>query len=149
MGKSYAELKLLFGDDRIHLAKALSKPEVDTMARGYSRQIAATMKNRPRDIAQTWVDSANALGATVHKMADDDENKGKSIGYYCWRTKRIIYDPSWDEWTICHTLCHELTHHLICHSGSGSIRNGIERFDDNRETLQHRIARKVQEIMLG
>lgn len=149
MGKSYADLKLLFGEDRIHLAKALSKPEVDSLARGYSRKIQGAMKKRPIDDMNSWVEASVALGATVHKMADDDKNKGESLGYYCWRSKRIIYDPDWDEWTICHTLCHELTHHLICHAGEGAIRGGIERFDDHRETLQHRIARRVQEIMLG
>ncbi len=149
MGKSYAELKLLFGEDRIHLAKALSKPEVDSVARGYARKIKGVMGKLPADDFASWIHAARELGAKVHPMADDDEMKGQGQGYYDWRTKQIVYDPDWDEWTLCHVLCHELVHHLICHNRVGAIRNGVERYDDHRESLQHRIARRVQEILLG
>ncbi len=149
MGKSYAELKLLFGEDRIHLAKALSKPEVDDLARGVARQMRASMEKRSPDTVEAYVHAARVLGATIHKMQGDDKHKGQDHGYYCWRTKRIIYDPDWDEWTVIHTLCHELAHHVLCHHRAGAIRGGVERYDDDRETLQHRIARRVEEILLG
>ena len=149
MGKSHAELKKLFGEDRIYLTKALSTPEVDSIARGHARRIKSIAGKRALDNPQTWIDVSRELGATVHKMADNDERKGESHGYYDWHSKKIIYDPDWDEWTVCGTLCHELTHHLICHSRIGAIRSGVERYDDDRETLQHRIARRVEEILLG
>lgn len=149
MGKSYAELKLLFGQDRIHLAKALSKREIDSEARGLARQIKGAMGKLPLDSPSSWITTARELGAQVHPMSDDDPRKGLEHGYYCWNSRQIIYDQDWDEWTVCHTLCHELAHHLICHRRVGAIRGGIERFDDDRETLQHRIARRVQEILLG
>ncbi len=31
----------------------------------------------------------------------------------------------------------------------GAIRRGVERYNDHRETLQHRIARRVEEMLLG
>jgi hypothetical protein len=134
-------------DDPIVLAPRASDAEVNARA----RQVVAIInsaKNGPKDEAATWIKAARELNATVVKGT----TKGDDPGLY-WRRKSgegiIVYDPRADEAEICRRIVHELAHHVQSTYKISALRNGIERYNDDRETLQHRIARRVEEILLG
>jgi len=99
----------------------------------------------PKDDVSTWIKAARELGATVIRGT----TKEGDPGLYNPKTAQIIYDPRSDEATLCRRIVHELAHHVQATYRIGGIRRGVERYDDDRETLQHRIARRVEEILLG
>lgn len=145
MGKSLAYLKLLFSNDKIKVAAAMKKPEVSEQARWVIRTILWALGGRDPHKAASWVAAAKELGAIVRKLAPEDADQV----LYDWVNRVILYDPNQDEWTICKQICHELAHHVICHHHGGQIRSGIERYDDNQQSLQHRIAREVELYFFG
>ncbi len=152
MGKNLSDLKKLFDDPaRFRLAKRLSRQDVKEQSRWVIRTIlwalAEAGRNAPSDRNKiaAWIAAAKALGASVQELAEGDRDQVM----YDWVTRTIFFDPEQDDWTICKQICHELAHHVICHHHGGQIRHGIERYDDNRESLQHRIAREVELYFFG
>ena len=145
VGKSLAYLKLLFGNDKIKVAQAWGKPDVQEYSRWVRRAIQSALGGRDTSKASSWVAAARELGASVLPLAEEDRDQVM----YNWTTREIFYDPDQDEWTICRQICHELAHHVLCYHHGGQIRNGIERYDDNRESLQHRIAKEVELYFFG
>lgn len=131
-------------DDPIVLAPPPTSTEIDGRARAVVAVIRGVARG-PKDEAATWIKAARELGASVIRGTTKDGDPG----LYNPKTAQIIYDPRSDELTICRRIVHELAHHVQATYRIGAIRRGVERYDDNRETLQHRIARRVEEILLG
>lgn len=145
MAKSLSYLKKLFSNDPLRLAKVITPAEDKEIARGLIRQIEAALGDMPRDKVRSWVLASGELGATVRPLAEVDQDKVM----YDWITKTIFYNPHQDELAACEEISHELPHHLLCHHRVAPIRRGIERFSDNRQTLQHRVSRIVQLYFFG
>ena len=131
-------------DDPIRLAPPATQTEIDGRARAVAAIIRSVATGPMTDI-YVCVKAARELGATVIK----GRTSGDDPGLYDPKTARIIYDPRSDETECCRRIIHELAHHVQATYRIGAIRRGVERYNDNRETLQHRIARRVEEILLG
>lgn len=99
---------------------------------------------------QAWIKAAHYLGVKVYRYRD--KGKAASGGYYVSDAKHggaIFYNSCAPPYTVCRRICHELAHALLVEwTGSGLRRTRPEQYDDDRDTLQHQVARRVEEILL-
>lgn len=144
MAWSVADARILFANHPIRLKKALGKPEIEALARQCVRQIKKEHTG-PIDSADAWIETAKALGAEVYELDDDEPGPG----YYDVEDREIYVNVYTDEWTLCRRIVHELAHHVLIHFKIRPRRRASERYDDDRQTLEHKIARRVEEILLG
>lgn len=143
MGWSVASARRLFASDPIRLRRALGQPEIEALARRCARQIRRELTG-PTDSLRTWTDTARALGARVCPLSEDNPGPG----YYDVEDEVIYVNVYSDEATVCRRLVHELAHHVLIHFKIRPRRRAEERYDDDRQTLEHRIARRVEELLL-
>lgn len=101
-----------------------------------------------RALVSTWVKSARELGASVMSFRST-KGLDHDPGFYDWRTQRIFYNRAAPTDKCIRYIVHELAHHVVAQWRFSQLRSGVERYDGNRQTLQHRIARRVEEILLG
>ena len=124
----------------------LPKVSVEEIAPGIARQILSQLEG-PRDEVSTWVKAAEALGAVVYGFYGQP---GDGPGFYDGRRGIICYNLCASKEKRIRYLLHEIAHHaLATWPGSRFPRIALERYDDDRQSVQHRVARRVEEILLG
>ena len=144
MGWSSADTRRLFAADAIRLRRALGQPDVEALAHRCARQIRRELTG-PTDSLATWCDTARALGAQVCPLSEDEPGPG----YYDVEQEKIFVNVYTDEATLSRRVVHELAHHVLIRFKIRPRRRAEERYDDDRQTLEHRIARRVEELLLG
>ena len=147
MAWSISKVRQLFANDPVRLRKALGKPDIEAQARAVASVISSVVPlgADPSD-PNTWARAAYALGVNHVFALDDDE---EDTGIYDWYNREIFYNPNADEDAICRRIVHELAHDVQAHRKVGALRYGEERYDGDRKSVQHRVACRVEELLLG
>jgi hypothetical protein len=120
--------------------------QAQEVAGAVARAIRGRSAGDPARLA-TWTDAAYRWGASVQKFVP---SPGAGGGYYDAGTATIYYahDPH-DEATNCRRVVHELAHHVLTvWPGSQFPRAALESYDDTRQSVQHRIARAVEALVV-
>ena len=87
----------------------------------------------------------DALGAKVVRYKD----RCGDPGFYNWKNSTIYYNKEASALDCIRYIIHELAHHIVAQWRWAPLRSGIERYDGNRQTAQHRIARRVEVLVMG
>jgi hypothetical protein len=144
MAWSISKVRQLFADDPIRLQTALGKPDIEALAREVVAHIEAEVEG-DRDDPATWLRAAKRLGVkSIYKLS-----AGQGPGYYVWRDREIYYNPHADDDTVCRRIIHELAHHIQAWRKIGRIRQGLERYDGTRKTVQHQVAVHSELLLKG
>lgn len=131
--------------DPIKLRGRFTRTDIEAEARHVAAVLHAALTG-PSDSPAAWVGAAEALGCVVRQGRIEDAGPG----HYHAPSSTMIYDPRKPAAVVCRLFAHELAHHYLAHRRAGARLSGTwERWDDNRTTVQHRIALRVEEIMIG
>ncbi|MCX6365181.1 MAG: hypothetical protein NTX57_00505 [Armatimonadetes bacterium] len=135
--------------------RRMTDAEIRDTARGVMRILLAKLEGDPTNI-QSWLDLARSLGIRVigfygprgEALAYYDNSeyeKGKSLGPF--PSPRLVYNLCAPlEWRIF-LILHEVAHHVGAQwPGSAFPKAATERYDDIRQTAQHRVACAVEEL---
>jgi hypothetical protein len=98
----------------------------------------------------SWIAAARKLGARTqgYKDRSDDPSPGFFVADALGGV--IYYNMLAVPEQVCRCLCHEIAHFLLAQwTGSGLRRKQPELYSDERESLQHRAAKRTEEILLG
>lgn len=128
----------------------MTNETAETLARSVARILRQAVE-KEGDISDpgSWVVAARKLGARVHKFRDTRQDA--PIGFFVADSTggAIYYNSSASTQIVCRRICHELAHFLLAQwTGSGLRRRQPEMYDDRRDTVQHRAARMVEELLL-
>jgi hypothetical protein len=132
-----------FSDDPIRISPPIPAPEVEGLAQTCARIIKAAHKGELWDV-DAWKATARALGTKVLRLKTGDTGPG----YYCAGSKTIFLHPKAEDWDLARRIVHELAHHVLLEYNLRPRRRPVERFDDNRQTLEHRIAQRVELLVM-
>ncbi len=136
------------GDDPIRLHPS-TQEKIDTHAALIVATIRRAVRQQgPIDQLKTWVLAAKELKYGVQRMK---ARKGDvELGLYDHITRTIFYNGAAPKDKCIRYIAHELAHGVgIDLKGSRMPMTPMERFDDDRESFQHKVARRVEEILLG
>jgi Zn-dependent peptidase ImmA (M78 family) len=142
------DLVVPMGDDPI-IVRPTTKQRVETLA----HQIAGAIRHELRrqgdvEDIRTWVLTAKAFGCTVHRMKSLAGDRDP--GFYEPRRRLLFYNGRAPEADCIRFIAHELAHDVVAHWDRCRYRqNSLELYDDHRATFQHRVARQVEELILG
>ena len=127
------------------VAGAMTDADVDAVARSVARAIRGRSAGDPAALA-TWTDAAYRWGASVRQFRPA---AGAGGGYYDAGSATIYYAHDADETVCCRRVVHELAHHVLTvWPGSQFPRAALESYDDSRQSVQHRIARAVEALVV-
>ena len=147
MAWSVSKVRQLFTDDPVRLKAALGKPDIDAQARVVVAEIRAHIPvGADWSDPNTWADVAIDMGVNNVFVLDE---KHEDTGIYDWIKRNIYINPNTDDDGICRRIVHELAHDVQAHRRVGRIREGEERYDDNRQRVQHLVACRVVTMLLG
>jgi hypothetical protein len=133
--------------DPIRTRGRFKRTDIEAEARHVAAVLRAALTGPP-DSPAAWVGAAEALNCTVKtgRIVSDPA----SPGHYHAPSGTMIYDPRKPAAVVCRLFAHELAHHYLAHRRSGERLAGTwERWDDDRRSVQHRIAQRVEEMMVG
>ena len=98
--------------------------------------------------ADSWIVAARALGARVQAFRYDTSVQGFYRGGAIQPV--IYYNIAAPEHEKIRTIVHELAHHILATWPETVFpRTSWEYYQGDRQTTQHRIARLVEELLLG
>lgn len=123
----------------------------DEQLKPTARRVASIIENAlpdhlERTDPQAWADAAIALGCRVRRYK---KQAGVGAGYYDASIPMLIYQyEESDLLGSCRRLIHELAHHVLAQWPRSVLAAGLERYDDSRQSVQHRAARMVEELLL-
>ena len=130
----------------VRTRRRVSAETVETSARSVARVLLAKAEG-PVDEPPTWLVVAKALGVRVLGFYG---LPGDGPGYYEAATQTVYYNLRAPKSERARYIVHELAHRILATwPGGGCQRVALERYDDDRQTVQHRVARRVEEIVLG
>lgn len=132
-----------FADDPIILKGRYSKVDVEGDARKAARIIRSVLTG-PVDSPRAWADAAEALGCKVIPGRSGDG----APGHYYGHCNTMVYDPRHPAAMVCRFFAHELTHHVLVTWPGSVYRKGWERWDDDRNTVQHRVATLAETMLI-
>jgi Zn-dependent peptidase ImmA (M78 family) len=123
----------------------ITEETIDSMARTVARVIRRHVEGDESNV-QTWINAAQGLQARVWRY----NGQPNEPGYYDGATMSIFYNMNAPTEECIRYIIHELGHHVLTILPSSNYkRSALERYADDRNTVQHRVARKVEEIVLG
>jgi hypothetical protein len=137
--------------------RRMSDAEITETARGVMRVLLARLEGPPTQL-KSWIGLARAYGirvigfygppgeALAYYDNSEYQKRGKSIGPF--PAPRLLYNlcaPR--EWRIF-LLIHEIAHHVGAQWPSSAFpKAATERYDDIRQSAQHRVACCVEELI--
>jgi hypothetical protein len=131
------------------LRRRLTDEQVAAIARSIANAIRAQATG-PLDDPKTWTDAAYRLGCKVRTYRHDP---AVGPGYYDANAPggpTLYYESTLNAPAACRRVIHELAHHVqATWPGTRFRKAAPERYDDDRQTVQHRVAQRVEEIMVG
>ena len=147
MAWSEKKVRQLFARDPIRLKKALGKPDIKAQSRVVAAIIrAAIPPGADLDDPDMWARLAYRLGVNrILPLAEGEELPG----VYDWHSRDIFYNPDTDDDAICRRIIHERAHDIQAWQRIGARRYGLERYDGDRQTVQHLVACEVEVLLKG
>jgi hypothetical protein len=127
----------------------MTDAEIYSTARHVAGQILAQVSPTADKYApQTWIDAADRLGCRVFRLRGDSSGEGH-YDFHAPGGPSIFYmhQPDDHPYWVCCRIVHELAHHWLVSERGSNFPKAWERYDDNRETVQHRIARMVEDFV--
>jgi hypothetical protein len=125
----------------------VTKVNENDIARGVTRYIIAALGDRDKSSIDSWVLAAKELGARVQRFYG---HTGDDPGYYDPQKSTIYYDCLRPHWECLYTIVHELAHHVQTILPRKIVyATRLQRYDDNRQSVQHKVACLVEEMLLG
>lgn len=134
---------LALADDPIVLGGALAPREIETLAQRVMRQIRPHICGPVWD-PEMWKRVAVAMGAMVRRI-----RSGQGTGYYDVESGTIFVKTTGDDWTLSRRIVHELGHHVLIEYKIRPRRRPLERYDDNRLSVEHRVCCRVELLAVG
>jgi Zn-dependent peptidase ImmA (M78 family) len=126
--------------------RRVRREEIELVAQGAARVILSHTEGSLLEV-ETWILAARTLGAQVKAF----RSRSGAPGFYKGGQQPAIYynlEASTPDRIRC--LVHELAHHVLATWPDTAFpRTSCECYDDDRQSVQHRIARRVEEILLG
>lgn len=123
-------------ESRAHFIHAILKSEVD----------------REGDIYDplTWVTTTEKQGVRVSTFRDTGEEAIPAFFVGDATGGCVYYNSGARPKKVCHYICHEVAHVLVAQKFTGTIRGlRTEFYHDDAHTWQHRVARRVEELIFG
>ena len=119
--------------------------EIELVAQRVARVILSHVEGSLL-LVETWTSAARTLGAQVKAF----RSRSGAPGFYQGGQQPVIYynmeAPTPDR---IRYIVHELAHHVLATWPDTAFpRTSCECFDDDRQTVQHRIARRVEDVLL-
>lgn len=124
----------------------LTDNEITEIARGVMRTLLSKLEGSPDDL-RSWVNLARSLGIKLFGYYGEP---GDPPGYYdgSGEVPCIFYNLSAPKLLRMFYIIHELAHHvLVAWPGSAFPRAALERYDDDRKSVQHRVACRVEDLV--
>lgn len=133
---------------RVQRPRRVTDAEVLDVARRVECMIRSHLVGDPREV-ETWTAVAKSLGACV-KAYRCEVREAAPQGFYQGgaRIPTIFYDLDATDEQRIRTIVHELGHHVLATWPDSAFPRGTEHYDDDKNTTQHRISRKVEELMI-
>ncbi len=128
--------------DPIRIKGPYPDERIEEDARKVARAINSVLEG-PRDKVRTWADAAEALGCEVIQ----GRVAGGGPAHYHGATGTMVYNPRYPAEEVIKFFKHELAHHVLVKWPRSRFSAGWERYDDNRKSVQHRIAERVEELL--
>jgi hypothetical protein len=124
-----------------------TQQDIDDIARSVVRIIKSNMpKGADFSVLDNWVTACSNLKTNVKVFY----NKTDEPGYYDPASNTVYLHHELDEYVAIRIICHELAHHVqVIMPFMLASQTRLERYDDEKNSVQHRVARRVEEIILG
>lgn len=126
----------------------MTDAQLKTTARSIARDLLTTLERldllEHRYDPRAWRRLARSKG---YRISSYKRQAGMGPGYADIQAGQILYEESSDEATEARRIVHELAHLELIDHGIGQARR-LERFDDDVQSVQHRAARMIEEILL-
>jgi hypothetical protein len=127
--------------------------DIEVIAKSVVRIIRAGLAKHqdtsmpPIENLAAWATAARELGARLVRFFGKE---GDGVGYCDPKHAIIYYDCLESDHDCIRYIAHELAHHvqIVMPRGMAPI-TGLERYDDNRQSVQHRVARRAEILLLG
>lgn len=123
----------------------ITEEQITGIARSVARSLLSELEGDPTDL-DAWRALGKAQGLKLFGFYGKPHDPP---GYYDGKEGVVFYNIKAPREARRLYLIHELAHHVLATwPGSKFPREALERYDDNRQSVQHRVARRV-ETMVG
>lgn len=122
----------------------MTEAEITATARGVARVLLSKLEGEATDI-DAWLALGRSLGLKLFGFYGKPSDPP---GYYDGKEGLVFYNLKAPRHLRLRYIIHELAHHVLATwPGSKFPREALERYDDCRQSVQHRVARRVETMV--
>jgi hypothetical protein len=123
-----------------------TESDIETIAASVVRIINQSLAGRDKYEISSWLLACESLEAKARRVIPN----GKESGWYHPPTRTIYYHTENTPHQRIRIFAHELAHHVQCIMPFLlASQTRLERYDDNYQSVQHRVAQRVETLILG